>query len=336
MKISFIIATWNCRRQIENCLRTLQALPIPDREIIVVDAGSHDGTKEFLEIQTGIRFIPLTVKMSWSFNNQIGMAHSTGDWFCIMNPDVYFNESFHFLNEICEEFSSYPIPPILAPQLVYPNWMPQYSMRNLNFVRIFGMFTLTGQILDRTIGRRFSWWTFRVERKLEEVGGYRTWRVEHPIGSMFLVHSRTLKHYGGHLWREGFRFGAADSDMFKMAEALNVDVFITPMTQLVHEHGHSLAKRPRREAEQEFTYGFVLFCRYWKDHPVLLSLFYILDSVISIPLAVLGKRLSSFQFARPTRALSPSELVRISSARISGLLYAWSVRLQRMRVERLQ
>jgi len=265
--------------------------------------------------------------MSWCYNNQLGIDHSSGDWLCVMNPDIYFNESFHFLEEICEEFSNDSIPPILAPQLVYPNWIPQVPMKNLNFVRIFGVFTLTGQILDRTIGRQFIWKNYRVANKLEEVASHRTWRVEHPIGSMFLVHSRTLRHYGGSLWRDGFRFGAADSDMFKMAERLNIGVFITPMTQLVHEHGHSLSKRPRQELEQEFAYGFVLFCRYWREHPMLLTLFYTLDSIISVPFALLGRRLRNIQLARPTRVLSARELVRISSARISGLLSAWSFRL---------
>lgn len=44
MQISFIIVTWNCLRQIQHCLESLQDLKIPDSEIIVIDAASTEDT----------------------------------------------------------------------------------------------------------------------------------------------------------------------------------------------------------------------------------------------------------------------------------------------------
>ncbi|MGH7897870.1 MAG: glycosyltransferase family 2 protein, partial [Candidatus Binatia bacterium] len=47
MKLSVIIPVYNERPTIEECLRRVRAMPI-DKEILVVDDGSTDGTRDVL------------------------------------------------------------------------------------------------------------------------------------------------------------------------------------------------------------------------------------------------------------------------------------------------
>src|SRR6266567_1039336 len=49
MKVSIVIPCYNERATIEEVVKAIRAGPVQDIEIIVVDDGSTDGTKELLE-----------------------------------------------------------------------------------------------------------------------------------------------------------------------------------------------------------------------------------------------------------------------------------------------
>src|SRR5262249_41620543 len=47
-RVSVVVCTYNGGRTLEQCLRSLKALDYPDYEVIVVDDGSTDDTREIL------------------------------------------------------------------------------------------------------------------------------------------------------------------------------------------------------------------------------------------------------------------------------------------------
>ena len=49
MKLSVVIPCYNERPTIENVVEAVRSAPVPEIEIIVVDDGSTDGTKELLQ-----------------------------------------------------------------------------------------------------------------------------------------------------------------------------------------------------------------------------------------------------------------------------------------------
>ena len=51
MKISIITVTWNCRETVADCLASVAAQTHADREHVVIDGASTDGTRELLEAQ---------------------------------------------------------------------------------------------------------------------------------------------------------------------------------------------------------------------------------------------------------------------------------------------
>jgi len=101
-RTSIIITTWNCLGHIRKCVESILPLSMPDLEIIIVDSNSTDGTKQYLEAlshspqasKLGLKILLSGRRIKWTEANQIGLDQSKGEWVCLSNPDIIFNECF--------------------------------------------------------------------------------------------------------------------------------------------------------------------------------------------------------------------------------------------------
>ncbi len=107
MRISVIIATYNRREELLQTLRAYQQQSYPDKEIIVVDNGSRDGTPEAVR-----RHFP-EVRYVWLPDNiealaiNYGMSLATGEIFWLSNNDSY-PASPQALAQIAQIFQRFP------------------------------------------------------------------------------------------------------------------------------------------------------------------------------------------------------------------------------------
>ncbi|MEO0258013.1 MAG: glycosyltransferase family 2 protein [candidate division WOR-3 bacterium] len=107
MKLSVIIPCYNERQTIEEIIRRVESVNI-DKEIIVVDDGSTDGTREILRRITKEK---PHVKVIFHEKNQgkggavrTGVQHATGDYIIIQDADFeYFPEDYPHLLEPIEK-----------------------------------------------------------------------------------------------------------------------------------------------------------------------------------------------------------------------------------------
>jgi len=88
MKISVISATWNCATTIDDCLASVSSQVYPDREHVVIDGASRDGTLELLEGKRS----QLAVLVSEPDNGiydalNKGIARATGDVVGFLHAD---------------------------------------------------------------------------------------------------------------------------------------------------------------------------------------------------------------------------------------------------------
>ena len=89
--ISIIMATYNRANYIEEALDSLKRQTFQDYEIIVVDDGSTDNTKEILDKYEGIRCIYLNhVGIAGARNTAVKAAK--GKWVAFCDSDDYWAE----------------------------------------------------------------------------------------------------------------------------------------------------------------------------------------------------------------------------------------------------
>jgi O-antigen biosynthesis protein len=91
-RVSVVVCTYNGGRTLDQCLRSLRALDYPDYEVIVVDDGSTDGTRDVLQCFPDVRAIHQENR-GLSTARNVGLQAATGsivaytDSDCFADPD---------------------------------------------------------------------------------------------------------------------------------------------------------------------------------------------------------------------------------------------------------
>lgn len=93
MKVSVIIPVYNEKEYILKTIKAVKALDFVnlEKEIIVVDDGSDDGTPEILKLEPGIKIILSAKNYGKGHALKIGLAQATGDIIALQDADLEYN-----------------------------------------------------------------------------------------------------------------------------------------------------------------------------------------------------------------------------------------------------
>jgi GT2 family glycosyltransferase len=321
-ELSIVISTWNCLGHIRKCIQSILSLEMHDLEIIVVDSNSTDGTKEYLEALStstqasslGLRIILSERRIKWTEANQIGLDHSKGEWVCLSNPDIIFNECFPKMLESCSRSNVL----VAAPQLINQDGSPQGPMRLVTPSVFFLNNTRTGSLIRRIVGRHLPSYSVKYQWNGEEMIP-----VDNPVGSFFMVRRRALEMFGGKLWNRGYLNGVSDLDAFLKFKENGIPVELFPSCRMIH-YGSYVTKKNASWIEYDQSYGIVLYFRYWKMTPRLSTIVLGIEGILAVPIEILLKTISPRQpfFSPKLRAWKAGQ-------RILGLVDGWRYHIDR-------
>ena len=321
-RTSIIITTWNCLGHIRKCVESILPLSMPELEMIIVDSNSTDGTKQYLEAlshspqasKLGLKILVSDRRIKWTEANQIGLDQSKGEWVCLSNPDIIFNECFPKVLEFCSNSNML----VAAPQLISPDGTPQGPMRLVTPSVFFLNNTRTGSLIRRIVGRHLPSYSVQYEWN-----GETTIQVDNPVGSFFMIRRRALEMFNGKLWNRGYLNGVSDLDAFLNFKKHDIPVELFPSCRMVH-YGSYVTKKDASWIEYDQSYGIVLYFRYWKMTPRLSTVILGIEGILAVPLEIVLKMVKPGQ-----SFFNPRLRAWKAGQRILGLVDGWRFHIDR-------
>lgn len=117
-KISVIIANWNGKTVLGDCLSSLERQTFRDFETILVDNGSTDSSAEFVELQfPEVRVIRLLHNCGFTGGNIAGYEYATGELIVLLNNDTEADS--HWLEELHQAAQTYADAGSFASKMMY-------------------------------------------------------------------------------------------------------------------------------------------------------------------------------------------------------------------------
>ncbi len=89
--LSVIIPNWNTAALVEHCIQCIRANTPDSFEIIVVDNGSTDGSRDVLESlkDAAMQIIPLPTNQGFAAACNHGLRAAKGEYLCLLNTDAF-------------------------------------------------------------------------------------------------------------------------------------------------------------------------------------------------------------------------------------------------------
>jgi len=117
-RVSVVIVVWNAKKFVLECLATLREhCGAVCSEVIVVDNASTDGTPDLVaELYPEFHLIRNAENLGFAKANNIGIAHSSGDYVCLVNSDVKFVDDC--VSPMIEYLSRNPSVGMVGPKML--------------------------------------------------------------------------------------------------------------------------------------------------------------------------------------------------------------------------
>jgi GT2 family glycosyltransferase len=119
--ISVVIVTWNARKYMRDCLKSIQEQETGlSTEIIVVDNASSDGTAALIreEFPT-VKLIQSKQNLGFARGNNVGLRIASGKYLFLVNPDVIVLPGC--LSRLVSHLDRNPSIGIVGPRMLGPN-----------------------------------------------------------------------------------------------------------------------------------------------------------------------------------------------------------------------
>jgi N-acetylglucosaminyl-diphospho-decaprenol L-rhamnosyltransferase len=251
-ELTVVIVSYNTRDDLCACLRSLhESPPTIDHEIIVVDNASSDGSANAARAFAPVRVIEAGANLGFARANNIAIRASAGPFVLLLNSDTIVPPGA--IDALVADLRAHPQTAVVGPRIVDGNGRAEIS---------FGpMMGPVNELRQKTRGRLYArnvpLVTAAIER-LVHSEHYPDW----VSGACLLARREVLQEVG--LLDERFFIYAEDVDLCTMVRNRGYTVRFTPVTEIVHHRGRSVAKN-RGEVNAAYRRSQIAF--YEKHHP---------------------------------------------------------------------
>jgi GT2 family glycosyltransferase len=88
-RVSVVIVNWNGKHHLGECLDSLRSQTFKDFEVILVDNGSEDGSREFVQEHfREVRLTALPQNCGYAGGNNVGIRAASGKYIALLNNDT--------------------------------------------------------------------------------------------------------------------------------------------------------------------------------------------------------------------------------------------------------
>jgi GT2 family glycosyltransferase len=240
--VSIVIASWNAKRHLLECLRSVEA----DEggvgsETIVVDNASSDGSPEAVEQEfSTARLIRNADNLGFARASNIGIERASGRYVCLMNSDVLVRPGA--LRALVAFMDSRPTVGLVGPRVLDPDGSLQPSCRKFpGFANSLSRVLAVDRLLPTSSwlsGEIMTYWSHDAERSVDAVSG-----------CFCLARREAVREVG--LLDERFFFSGEDVDWCIRFHAAGWDVRFCPKAEVVHVQAASSSTAPQRFAVEQ-------------------------------------------------------------------------------------
>tara|TARA_Y100001980_G_C14501124_1_gene277074 strand:- start:21 stop:899 length:879 start_codon:yes stop_codon:yes gene_type:complete len=231
--LSIIIVTFNSKDCIENCISSIKKNYKKNYEIIIIDNNSSDNTIDLINRHVNSKIKLIKNKRNNGFTKAVnqGFKICKGEYILNLNPDVeILDKSIEILIEKMNTNHSIGI---ISPQLVFPNGKIQYSCRRFpTHWNIFTELFFLNEFWPKS--KLFNGW------KMGDFNHKIEMSVDQTAGAAFIIKRELFDKLSG--FDESFPMFFSDVDLCKRVKNLNLDIFYTIKSKMIHIGGNSIYK----------------------------------------------------------------------------------------------
>jgi GT2 family glycosyltransferase len=224
MELSIIIPSFNTQKVLGDCLNSIAKFTdSKETEIIVVDNGSIDGSKEFLEKlsrEKEISAVLSDTNLGFSKAVNLGIKKSSGEYVLIFNSDIIVQaNSISLLLNFAKNNSTVGI---VGGRLLNTDKSPQPS--------VFHFPSIIGAVKEYWLGQKGEY-----EKYLPKENDPA--RVDAIVGAVMLVSRKVLNRVG--FLDEKYFMYFEDLDLCRRTIKAGYHNYYLPKAEFIHYHGLS-------------------------------------------------------------------------------------------------
>lgn len=233
-RVSVIVVSWNARAHLIRCLEHLQRQA--PHELIVVDNGSTDGSRELLCEQPELLLLELD-NPGFGVANNVAAKRAGGEYLLLLNSDCELDANA--IQTMTEELDRDPRVGIVGPLLRFPDGRLQRSMGRAP--------TLLTETLQKTmLHRLINYYTYSPRSYTSERN------ADWVTGACMMIRRSLYEELDG--FDEQFFMYMEDLDLCDRARAAGFEVRFTPRASAVHQlHGSHADVSTRMLLEREWS-----------------------------------------------------------------------------------